>query len=201
MGPHSSKWQEVTPLYKVLTPSHLEAFNWDSNPVREMGEEYFRKHSPNFSTENTCDLSEVFSHMIVANELFGSSIYEIKETWMGPDELQQANYTLRTLPKGLKFLRAGPPSESQKVIGLTGIHDLDVLHHFYRVTHCPWCGKVGQNEGTVINHLRTVHYRLGLVWKKCYGYPSTLLEAILCQGWKECQPSGEAGADESSSLV
>ena len=42
--------------------------------------------------------------MIMATELFGSPIYEIRETWMGPDELHQVNYALRALPKGLKFL-------------------------------------------------------------------------------------------------
>ena len=56
--------------------------------------------------------------MIVAAELLGSSIYKIKETWTGQDELWQANYALRTLPKGLKFLRVVPPSESRKVMGL-----------------------------------------------------------------------------------
>ena len=35
-GPLISKWQEVMPLYKALTPSHLEAFNQDSSLVREM---------------------------------------------------------------------------------------------------------------------------------------------------------------------
>ena len=63
--------------------------------------------------------------MIVAADLLGSSIYEIQETWMGPHELQQANYALRTLSKGLKFLRAVPPSESPKVMALTDIHDPD----------------------------------------------------------------------------
>ena len=158
----------------MLTASHLEAFNWGSPLVKETREDYFRKHSPNFSAKNTCDLSEVFRCMILATELFGSSIYEIKEPWVGPDELQQANYTLRTLPKGLKFLRAVSLSESPKVMGLTDIHDLDALHCFYRVTHFPWCSKVGLNEGTVVNHLQTIHYRLGLVCKKCYGCLTTL---------------------------
>ena len=201
MGPPSSKWQEVTPLYKALTASHLEAFSWDSSLLRETREEYFRRHSLNFGTKNTCDLSEVFWHMIVAAEILGSSIYEIKKTWTGPDELQQANYTWRALPKGLKFLRAVPPSQSPNVMGLMGIHDLDGLHHFYGVTHCPWCRKVGQNEDTAINHLQTVHYRLGLVCKKCHGYLSTLSEAICYHRWKEWQPIGEGGTDKSSSLA
>ena len=130
-------------------------------------------------------------------ELLGSGIYEINEAWTGPDELWQANYVLRTLPKGLKFLRVVPPSESPKVMDLTGIHDLDALCHFNGVTHCPWYRREGQNEGTVINHLWMVHYRLGLMCKKCFGCPSTSSETL----WKDCQPSGEGGPDESSLLA
>ena len=139
--------------------------------------------------------------MIVANELFGFCIYKIRETWTGPDELHQANYMLRALPKGLKILHAVLLSESPKVMGLTDIHDPDALCHFYGMTHCPWCSKVGQDKGTIVNHLWTIHYRLGLVCKKCYGCPTTLSEAICHHRQKGCQPSGEGGADESSSLA
>ena len=41
--------------------------------------------------------------MIETAGLLGSAIYEIQEEWTGWDELQHANYVLRTLPKGLKF--------------------------------------------------------------------------------------------------
>ena len=182
-GPPSSKWQEMPPLHKVLTQSHSEAFSWDTSLVREIREEYFKRHSPNFTTENTCDLSDVVWHMTKNAKLFGLAIYEIKEVWKGPDELRQANYALRTLLKGLKFLRAVPPSESPKVMGLMGIHDPDALYHFKRMTHCPWCRKEGQNEGTIINHLQTVHYRLSLLCKKCYSYPSTSLDTLCHHGW------------------
>ena len=64
-------------------------------------------------------------------------------------KLWQANYALRSLPKGLKFLHAVPPSEYPKVMGLVGIHNPDALCHFNGLTHCPWCGKEGQNEGTI----------------------------------------------------
>ena len=186
-GPPSSKWREVMPLYKALTASHLEAYNWDSPLVKETREEYFRKCSPNFNAKNTCDLSEVFWHMIMATNLLGSSIYEIWETWVGPNELHQTSYALRALPEGLKLLWAVPMLESPKVMGLMGIHDPDAWCHFYGVTHCPWCGKVGQNEGTVINHLWTIHYRLGLVCKKCHGCLTTSSEVICHHGWKGCQ--------------
>ena len=108
----------------------------------------------------------------------------------GPDTLWEANYTLRTLPKGLKFLRVVPPSESPKVMGLRGIHDPDALCHFNGVTHCPWCRKEGQNEGTVIYHLWTVHYGLGLMCEKCFGCLSISSETICHYSWKDCQPSG-----------
>ena len=64
--------------------------------------------------ENTHDLSDV--HMAQTAKLLGSAIYEIKE--LGRD--QQANYALRTLPKGLKFLRAVPPSRVPKGYGPDG---------------------------------------------------------------------------------
>ena len=55
--------------------------------------------------DGMCDLSEVFRHMAESAKLLGSAIYEIQEVWgEGPDKLQQVNYALRSLPKGLKFL-------------------------------------------------------------------------------------------------
>ena len=83
--------------------------------MRETRKEYFKRHSPNFTTEGMCDLSEVFRCIAKTAELLGLVIYKIQEVWKGPDELQQANYTLRSLPKGLKFLRVVPPLESQRL--------------------------------------------------------------------------------------
>ena len=186
------------PLHKVLSWSHSEAFSWDTSLVRETREEYFKRHSPNFTMEGTCDLSEVFRCMAQSAKLLGSAIYEIKEVWKGPDELQQANYTLSALPKGLKFLRAVPPLESPKVMGLVGIHDPDTLCCFNGMTHCPWCRKEGQNEGTVINHLQMVHYRLSLVCYKCCNYSSTSSDTHCYHGQQNCQPSGEGGPNKSA---
>ena len=132
--------------------------------------------------------------------LLGSAIYEIQEVWTGWDELQHANHELRVLPKGLKFFQTVSPSESPKVMGLEGIHHHDALCHFNGVTHCPLCRKEGQNKGTIINHLRTVHYKLGLVCKKCFWCPSITSEAIQHHRQKNCQPSAEGGPDKSSSL-
>ena len=79
--------------------------------------------------------------MAKSARLPGSAIYKIQEVWKGPDELQQANYALRSLLKGLKFLQVVPPSEPPKVMGLVGIHDTDALCHFNGLTHCPGVGR------------------------------------------------------------
>ena len=174
----------------MLKQSHSEAFSQDTDLVKEARKEYFLKHSYNFTTEGTCNLSEVFKQMARSANLLGTSIHEIHVVWMGPDELRQANYALRSLLKGLRFLHAAPLSESPKVMGLVGIHDPDALCHFNGLTHCPWCGKVGQNEGTVVNHLWRVHYRLGLVYDKCNDCPSTSFDTLHCHGLQNCQQPG-----------
>ena len=160
--------------------------------VKEARTEYFSKHSYDFSLDGTHDLSGVFKHLATSAGLLGTSIYETQSPWTRPEELKQANYILLSLPKGLKFLWEVPPSESPKVMGLMGIHDPDALHHFGSVTYCPWCGKEGQNEGMVVNHLLTTHYRLGLVCDRCYGCPSTTSDTLCCHGWHDCCQLGES---------
>ena len=196
-GPPSSKQQEILPWNKALKPSHAEAFGQDSDLVREARKEFFSKHSYNFITEGTHDLSEIFRQMATSTDLLGTSIYEIQASWMGLDELRQANHALRSLPKGLKFLYALPPSESPKVMGLVGIHDPDALCHFSGITHCPWCGKEGQNKLTVVNHLQMVHYKLDLVCNKCHDCPLTTSNTLCCHTWQDFQQPGEKNPNES----
>ena len=175
----------------------MEVFSQDSDLVKEARKEYFLKHSYNFIAEGTCDLSEVFKWMATSTELLGTSIYENQVSWTGLDELRQANYALRPLPKNLKFLCVVPPSESPKCMGLVVIHDSDALCHFNSMIHCPWCGKEGQIKRTVVNHLQTVHYRLGLVCDKCNDCPSTTSDTLHCHGRQNCQQPGEKNPDES----
>ena len=175
----------------------MEVFSWDSDLVKEARKDFFSKHSYNFVMEGTCNLSEVFRQMATSAELLGTSIYEIQASWTGPNELRQANYALKSLPKGLKFHCVVPPSKSPKIMGLVGIHDPDALHHFSNVTHCPWCEKEGQNEGIVVNHLWTVLYRLGLLCNKCYDCPSTTSDTLCCHSWQDCQQPGEKNPNES----
>ena len=53
--------------------------------------------------------------MATSAELLGTSIYEIQASWTGLDELRQANYALRSLPKGLKFLHMVPLLSLQRL--------------------------------------------------------------------------------------
>ena len=131
--------------------------------MKEARLHFFSNHSCDWATDGTNDLSDVFRELAESASLLGEAIYEIQLSWTVPEELKQANYALRSLPKGLRFLRAVPAMESPKVMGLMGIHDRDALWHYAGYTYCPWCGKEGHNEGTMVNHLRTTHYRLGLV--------------------------------------
>ena len=136
-GPLSSKQQEILHWDRALKPSHVEAFGWDSDLAKKARKEFFLKHSYNFVMEGTCNLSEIFRQMAASAELLGTSIYKIQASRMVPDELKQANYALRSLPKGLKFLCVVPPSESPKVMGLVAIHDPDTLCHFSSITPLP----------------------------------------------------------------
>ena len=84
-------------------------------------------------------------------------------------------------------------------MGLMGIHDPNALWHYAGYTYCPWCRKEGQNEGMVVNHLKTSHYRLGLVYDQCFGCPSVTSDSLCHHGCQDCQwysvPSGSCLSD------
>ena len=125
--------------------------------------------------------------MAESANLMGEAIHKIQLSWTGLEELKQANYALQSLPKGLRFLRVVPAMESPKVMGLKGIHNPDALRCYTGCTYCPWCGKEGQNEGTVVNHLRTTHYRLGFVCDWCFACPTVTSDTLHWHGCANCQ--------------
>ena len=161
-GPSSSKRQDTAMWFASLKPSHAEAFSRDSDIMKEVRLHFFSNHSCDWVHGGTNDLSEIFKELAESTGLLGEAIYKIQLSWTGPKELKQANYALQSLPKGLRFLRAVPTMESPNVMGLMGIHNPNALWCYACYTYCPWCGKEGQNEGTVVNHLRMTHYRLVL---------------------------------------
>ena len=108
---------------------------------------FFSNHSCNWAIDGTNDLSNVCRELAEGASLLGEAICEIQLSWTGPEEVKQAYYALQSLPKGLRFLRVVPTTESPKVMGLKGIHNPNALCHFAGYTYCPWCGKEGQNKG------------------------------------------------------
>ena len=92
-GNPSSKQREVPPWNKVLKQSHSAAFSWDTDLVKEMRKEYFKRHSYNFTVEGTHNLSEVFRWMAKSADLLGTAIHEIQVVWMGG-----MNYGRLTMP-------------------------------------------------------------------------------------------------------
>ena len=154
--------------------------------MKEARGHYFTTHPWDWAHSNTDDLSEIFRELGQGAGLLGESIHKLQWSWDGPEEMKHGNYVLQSLPKGLKFLRAVSAKESPKVMGLKGIHDSDALQCFASYTYFPWCRKDGQNEGTIVNHLRMVHYRLGLICDQCYGCPTVMLDTLHRHGCHTC---------------
>ena len=88
-GPPSPKKGETPLWFKLLKPSHAEAFLRDSSMVVEARLHFFSKNS--YVTEDgNCDLSRIFKKLAVSASLLGTNIYEIQSSWTGPEELKQA---------------------------------------------------------------------------------------------------------------
>ena len=126
-GPSSSKRRETPIWFASLKPSHAEAFSQDSNIIKEARSYFFSNYSCNWVHDGTSDLSDIFKELAESASLLGEAIYEIQLSWTDPEELKQDNYTLQSLPKGLRFLRVVSTMESPKVMGLMSIHDPDAL--------------------------------------------------------------------------
>ena len=169
---NSKKGKTVNWLTSMKS-SCMDAFIWDSDPVKEPRAHYFATHSWDWTHSNTEDLSNLLKGLSQEAGLLGESIFELPWLWEGPEHLKQANYVFQSQPKGLKFLRAVSAKESLKEMGLKWIHGPEALWHFTGYTYCPWCRKYGQNKGTIVNHLRTVHYKLVLICDWCFGCPTT----------------------------
>ena len=186
-GPTSSKrWGNPT-CFASLKPSWAEAINWESDIVKEARIHFFSNHPYDWVNDGTNDLSDIFKALAESASLLGEAIHKIQLSWTGPKELKQANYVLQSLPKGLRFLRVVPAMESPKVMGIMGIHNPNALRCYAGYTYCPWCGKKGQNEGTVVKHLRTTHYRLGLMCDWCFSCPTVMSDTLHQHGCLNCQ--------------
>ena len=79
---------------------------------------------------------------------------------------------------------------------LKGIHSPEALKRWVGLSFYPWCGKEGQNEGMVVNHLRTSHYYLGLICGWCLEYFTTGSDTMCCHA-QRCLSSCACGDDDN----
>ena len=80
--------------------------------------------------------------------------------------------------KDIHFFWVVPPTESPKIMGLRAIHSPEALRWQGGLSFCLWCGKDGQNEGMVVNHLQTRHYHLDFICGQCLEYFTTSANAM-----------------------
>ena len=107
-----------------------------------------------------------------------TEIHQVQDQWQGKKELCTANCTAMRSTKDVHYFWVASPTESPKIMGLKGIHSPEALKCQTGLLFCLWCGKEGQNEGTMVNHLCTRHYHLGLICKRCLLYFMTSLDTI-----------------------
>ena len=122
-GPSSLKRRETANWFASLKPSHADAFSCDSDLIKEARSCYFATHPWDWTYGNTDDLSHIFKELAEGANLLGKSIHELQLSQEGPEDLKHANYSLHSLPKGLRFLRVVPALEFPKIMGLKGIHN------------------------------------------------------------------------------
>ena len=95
--------------------------------------------------------------------LLNSEIHEVQDVWTGQRGLKATNHAAQASLKDILFFHMVSLNQSPNIMGLKGVHSPETLCQWGGCSSCPCCGKESQNEGTVVNHLRTMHYQLGMV--------------------------------------
>ena len=129
--------------------------------------------------------------------LLGTEVQEVLEEWSGQQELRAANKTTKASQRDIHFFRLVAPTELLKIMGLEGIYSPQALWEQSGLSFCPWCGKEGQNEGMVVNHLQMMHYHLGLVCTNCLDFFTTSSDtmqwhALVCKSMAAGDMSGDS---------
>ena len=153
-----------------------EAFHKDLDLAQHIRQTYFRAHSPVFHKEVAHNLANVFREMAKIAGLMATEIHPIQDQWQGKKELHMAKGST----KNIQYFPVVSPIKSPKIMGLKGIQSLEAQKCQASLSFCPWCGKEGQNEGTMVNHLCTGHYHLRLVCEQCLQHFMTSSDRMQC---------------------
>ena len=105
-----------------------------------------------------------------------------KDAWTRQKDLCTANHAAKTSRRNIQFFHLVTPTASPSIMGPEEIHSIEALCRWHGLLYYPWCAKEGQNEGTMANHLCTVHYCLGLVCTLCLAFFTTSVETIRKHG-------------------
>ena len=131
---------------------------------------YFKTHHPKFDHKVSHNLAHEFQKRADSAGLLDLDVYEVQDMWTGQKELCATNHVAKGSLKDICYFQVISPTELSKIMGLKGIHSPEVLKWQNGLSFCSWCGKEGQNEGSLVNHLRTSHYHLGLICSQCLEY-------------------------------
>ena len=118
-------------------------------------------------------LSHTFREMATSTDLMSSEVHEVQEVWTCQKDLQVTYQAAKSSPKDIHIFWVVPPTESPKIMDLRGIHSPKALRQQGGQSFCPWHGKEGQNESTVVNHLCTSHYHFSLICSQCLEHFTT----------------------------
>ena len=165
------------PLARTLREAQSEAFSKDSEVVKGAQQTYQKTHKAMFDQEGSYDLTSVFWDMAWETGLLNVEICEVQEVWTGWQELKAFNCAIKASQRNIQFFMV-MPTESPNIMGLKEIHCPEALCWQGSHSYCPWFGKEGQNEGTVVNHLRNMHYHLGLVCTLCMDFFTASMDTM-----------------------
>ena len=70
---------------------HADTVSWDSDSMKEARACYFTTHSWNWTHGNMEDLSDIFKELTQEASLLGECIFEIQQSWKGPEHLKHTN--------------------------------------------------------------------------------------------------------------
>ena len=168
----------------------LEASRKDSNLVQATRWVYFKMHHPDLDHEGSNDLFSTFQEMATFAGLMGPKVHEFQEVWTGSKDFWATHHVPKGSPKEIHFFCVVHPTKLPKIMGLWEIHSPKAL---CRQADWPsvWCGKEGQNEATVVNHLWKSHYHLGLMlWAATCSCVSQHWQALM-------MPEEESNSDDN----
>ena len=140
-----------------------------------------------FTQKGSYHLMSVFWEMATSTGLLDSDVHKVQDEWTGQKDLQVTCQVAKSSLKGIHFFWVVPPTESPKSMGLKGIHSPKALKQWAGLSFCPWCKKEGLNKGTMVNHLCTMHYHLGLICALCQDFFTKSADTIRWHA-SSCEP-------------